>query len=146
MRLHSRIPSQAREQLEQRERLGFGEASVGAGDAPAQRNHLSGCRLLRRVGDGSKTPSAIPVRLSVIADLEVGRSFNRPHTSSDNPFSESHFKSLEYHRGFPGKFQNVDDGRYNTSAPSSFLPIDNSAMPSSCCKATDFGKVETPLR
>jgi len=47
----------------------------------------------------------------LLADLEVGKSFNRPHTSNDNPFSESHFKTLKYHRGFPGKFQNVDDGR-----------------------------------
>ena len=47
----------------------------------------------------------------LLADLEVGKSFNRPHTSNDNPFSESHFKTLKYHRGFPGKFQDVDDGR-----------------------------------
>ena len=47
----------------------------------------------------------------LLADLDVGKSFSRPHTSNDNPFSESHFKTLKYHRGFPGKFVNVDDGR-----------------------------------
>ena len=28
----------------------------------------------------------------LLADLDVARSFNRPHTSNDNPFSESHFR------------------------------------------------------
>ena len=32
----------------------------------------------------------------LLADLGVARSHNRPHTSNDNPFSESHFKTLEY--------------------------------------------------
>ena len=31
----------------------------------------------------------------LLADLGVTRSHNRPHTSNDNPFSESHFKTLE---------------------------------------------------
>ena len=32
----------------------------------------------------------------LLADLGVTRSHNRPHTSNDNPFSESHFKTLKY--------------------------------------------------
>ena len=32
----------------------------------------------------------------LLADLGVTGSHNRPHTSNDNPFSESHFKTLEY--------------------------------------------------
>jgi putative transposase len=31
----------------------------------------------------------------LLADLGVTRSHNRPHTSNDNPFSESHFKTLK---------------------------------------------------
>lgn len=36
----------------------------------------------------------------LLADLGVTRSHNRPHTSNDNPFSESHFKTLNTSRGF----------------------------------------------
>src|SRR4029077_896358 len=37
----------------------------------------------------------------LLADLGVTRSHNRPHTSNDNPFSESHFKTLKYQPRFP---------------------------------------------
>ena len=37
----------------------------------------------------------------LLADLGVTRSHNRPHTSNDNPFSESHFKTLKYQPTLP---------------------------------------------
>ena len=37
----------------------------------------------------------------LLADLGVTRSHNRPHTSNDNPFSESHFKTLKYQPQLP---------------------------------------------
>ena len=37
----------------------------------------------------------------LLADLCVTRSHNRPHTCNDNPFSESHFKTLKYQPHFP---------------------------------------------
>jgi len=40
----------------------------------------------------------------MLADLGVEKSFSRPHTSNDNPFSESHFKTLKYGPGFPDRF------------------------------------------
>jgi putative transposase len=40
----------------------------------------------------------------LLADLDVTRSFSRPHTSNDNPFSESHFKTAKYHPSYPGTF------------------------------------------
>jgi putative transposase len=46
----------------------------------------------------------------LLADLDVARSFNRPHTSNDNPFSESHFKTAKYHPSYPGKFATLEDG------------------------------------
>lgn len=46
----------------------------------------------------------------LLADLDVGRSFSRPHTSNDNPFSESQFKTLKYHPSFPRKFHGDVDG------------------------------------
>ena len=33
--------------------------------------------------------------------LGVNQSFSRPRTSDDNPFSESHFRTLKYHHTFP---------------------------------------------
>ena len=40
----------------------------------------------------------------LLADLGVTRSHNRPHTSNDNPFSESQFKTLKYQPRFPRRF------------------------------------------
>jgi hypothetical protein len=47
----------------------------------------------------------------LLADLGVTRSHNRPHTSNDNPFSESHFKTLKYQPRFPQRFGSIDDAR-----------------------------------
>ena len=47
----------------------------------------------------------------LLADLGVTRSHNRPHTSNDNPFSESAFKTLKYQPKFPKRFGCVEDAR-----------------------------------
>ena len=47
----------------------------------------------------------------LLADLGVIRSHSRPHVSDDNPFSESHFKTLKYSQGFPDRFGSIEDGR-----------------------------------
>jgi putative transposase len=47
----------------------------------------------------------------LLADLGVTRSHNRPHTSNDNPFSESHFKTLKYQPRFPQRFESIGDAR-----------------------------------
>jgi putative transposase len=47
----------------------------------------------------------------LLADLGVTRSHNRPHTSNDNPFSESHFKTLKYQPQFPQRFGCREDAR-----------------------------------
>jgi putative transposase len=36
--------------------------------------------------------------------LGVSQSFSRPHVSDDNPYSESQFKTLKYHPGYPDHF------------------------------------------
>lgn len=40
--------------------------------------------------------------------LGVSKTHNRPYTSNDNPFSESHFKTLKYCPEFPGKFESIE--------------------------------------
>ena len=47
----------------------------------------------------------------LLADLGVTRSHNRPHTSNDNPFSESHFKTMKYQPRFPKRFGCIEDAR-----------------------------------
>src|SRR5271168_383175 len=47
----------------------------------------------------------------LLADLGVTRSHSRPHTSSDNPFSESQFKTLKYQPRFPARFGCIEDAR-----------------------------------
>ena len=43
----------------------------------------------------------------LLADLGVTRSLGRPQVSDDNPFSEAQFKTLKYHPGFPGRFEDI---------------------------------------
>ena len=44
----------------------------------------------------------------LLADLGITRSLGRPRVSDDNPFSEAHFETVNYHSNFPGRF--VDMG------------------------------------
>ena len=43
----------------------------------------------------------------LLADLGVTRSLSRPQVSDNNPFSEAQFKTLKYHPGFPGRFEDI---------------------------------------
>lgn len=47
----------------------------------------------------------------LLTDLGITRSHSRPRCSNDNPFSESHFKTLKYRPEFPGRFGSFEDAR-----------------------------------
>jgi len=47
----------------------------------------------------------------LLADLGVTKSHSRPHTSNDNPFSESLFKTLKYQPQFPKRFGRIEDAK-----------------------------------
>jgi len=47
----------------------------------------------------------------MLADLGVTKSHSRPYTSNDNPFSESHFKTLKYQPEFPKRFGCIEDAK-----------------------------------
>jgi putative transposase len=47
----------------------------------------------------------------LLADLGVTKSHSRPHTSNDNPFSESHFKTMKYQPQFPKRFGSIQDAK-----------------------------------
>ncbi len=47
----------------------------------------------------------------LLADPGVTKSHSRPHISNDNPFSESHFKTLKYQPTFPKRFGCIEDAK-----------------------------------
>ncbi len=47
----------------------------------------------------------------LLADLGLTRTHNRPYTSSDNPYSEAHFKTLKYRPEFPERFESIEHAR-----------------------------------
>jgi len=53
---------------------------------------------------------------NLYGELGVGSSFNRPHVSNDNPFSESHFKTLKYRPDYPARFGSIEDARTHMRA------------------------------
>jgi transposase InsO family protein len=56
-------------------------------------------------------PMKAKATAQLLADLGVTKSHSRPHTSNDNPFSESHFKTLKYQPSFPKRFGCIEDAR-----------------------------------
>ena len=60
--------------------------------------------------DRGSSMTSKPVAL-LLADLGVTRSLSRPHVSNDNPFSESHFKTLKYCSEFPDRFASEQQAR-----------------------------------
>ena len=47
----------------------------------------------------------------LFADLGIAKTHSRPHVSDDNPYSESHFKTLKYRPEYPDRFQSQDHAR-----------------------------------
>jgi len=51
----------------------------------------------------------IASRRDLLADLGVIKSHSRPHVSNDNPYIESHFRTLKYRPDFPKSFGSFED-------------------------------------
>jgi len=47
----------------------------------------------------------------LLADLGVLKTHSRPYTSTDNPYSEAHFKTLKYRPEFPNRFDSIEHAR-----------------------------------
>jgi len=60
--------------------------------------------------DRGSSMKSKPVAL-LMSDLGVTKTHSRPHTSDDNPFSESQFKTLKYRPDFPDRFGSIEDAR-----------------------------------
>ena len=97
-----------------RRRLGVADAETATlfkplfDDAAAKHNIMPG-QLTLHADRGS--PMKAKATAFLLADLGVTRSHNRPHTSNDNPFSESHFKTLKYQPRFPKRFGCIEDAK-----------------------------------
>jgi len=60
--------------------------------------------------DRGSSMKSKPVAL-LLADLGITKTHSRPHTSDDNPYSESQFKTLKYRPDFPERFGSIEDSR-----------------------------------
>ena len=87
--------------------------------APAPRSAASRrCSTKHKVSPGQLTlhagrggPMKAKATALLLADLGATRSHNRPHTSNDNPFTESHFNTLKYQPRFPQRFGCIEDAK-----------------------------------
>jgi len=66
-------------------------------------------RLTVHADRGSSMTSK-PVAM-LLADLGVTKTHSRPYTSTDNPYSEAHFRTLKYRPGFPQRFDSIEHAR-----------------------------------
>ncbi len=75
----------------------------------AQQQRIQPGQLTVHADRGSSMTSK-PVAF-LLADLCVTKTHSRPYTSSDNPDSETHFKTLKYRPGFPDRFGSIEQAR-----------------------------------
>jgi putative transposase len=67
-------------------------------------------KLLTLHADRGAPQRAKPVAF-LLADLGITKTHSRPYTSSDNPYSESNFKTLKYRPQFPERFDDIEHAR-----------------------------------
>jgi putative transposase len=67
-------------------------------------------KVLTLHADRGAPQRAKPVAF-LLADLGITRTHSRPYTSTDNPFSESNFKTLKYRPEFPARFDSIEHAR-----------------------------------
>ena len=72
-------------------------------------------KILTPHADRGAPQRAKPVAF-LLADLGITKTHSRPYTSSDNPYSESNFKTLKYRPEFPARFQDIDHARTHCRA------------------------------
>src|SRR2546426_11798836 len=60
--------------------------------------------------DRGSSMTSKPVAL-LLADLGVAKTHSRHYTSTGNPYSEAHFRTLKYRPGFPARFDSIEQAR-----------------------------------
>lgn len=101
----------------------FSRYVVGWLVAERENHELAGRLITQSMAKQGVTPGTLTVHsdrgapmkakplVQLLADLGVTRSLSRPRVSNDNPFSESHFKTLKYCPAFPQRFGSLVDAR-----------------------------------
>ena len=99
-------------------RRGVGWCVADAGNAALFKELFDDAIVKHQLPPGQLTlhagrggPMKAKATAQLLADLGVTKSPSRPHTSNDNPFSESHFKTLKYQPQFPQHFGCIRDPR-----------------------------------
>jgi putative transposase len=72
-------------------------------------------KVLTLHADRGAPQRAKPVAF-LLADLGITKTHSRPYTSSDNPYSESNFKTLKYRPEFPARFDDIEHARSHCRA------------------------------
>jgi len=78
-------------------------------DATCVKEAIEPNQLLIHADRGPSMTSKTVAHL--MADLGITKSHSRPYTSTDNPFSESQFRTMKYRPEFPQRFGCVQDAR-----------------------------------
>ena len=101
----------------------FSRYVVGWLVAERESHELAGRLITQSMAKQGVTPGTLTVHsdrgapmkakplVQLLAELGVIRSLSRPRVSNDNPFSESHFKTLKYCPAFPERFGSIEDAR-----------------------------------
>jgi putative transposase len=92
--------------VQQRESASVAEALIAQA---AEQQQIEPGTLTVHADRGSSMTSK-PVAL-LLADLGVTKTHSRPYTSTDNPYSEAHFRTLKYRPGFPARFDSIEHAR-----------------------------------
>ena len=77
--------------------------------ATCAKEEIGADQLTLRADRGSPMKSKNVGQLLV--DLEIAKSFSRPYTPDDNPYSEAQFKTIKYRPGCPDRFGFQDHAR-----------------------------------
>ena len=101
----------------------FSRYVVGWMIAPRESAHLAKQLIAQTVAKQNIVPGELTLHADrgtsmrsktvaeLLVDLEVTKSHSRPYVSDDNPYSESHFKTLKYRPDFPLRFGCIEDAR-----------------------------------
>ena len=92
--------------IAQKSNAGIAEALLQ--DAVVRENIKPGELTIHADNGGEMTSITVA---ELLTDLGVVKSHSRPHTSNDNPFSESHFKTIKYRPEIPARFESVEQAR-----------------------------------
>ncbi len=92
--------------VQQRESASVAEALIA--QAACQQQIEPGTLTVH--ADRGSSMTSKPVAL-LLAELGVAKTHSRPYTSTDNPYSEAHFRTLKYRPGFPARFDSIEHAR-----------------------------------